>query len=519
MSTDIRQVTQFLCFDNRYQPDLEHPWNPDGRKFRFAYPQSGTRRGSKAFAQGQLELFQQDHATQFRLMVHISHRHKHRFHRDEASQVCAHATSSFKAARNDGNSLFLGLPAACQSHEREQLMAMMNLELGISIQPALPDRGFLPILGIVAYGEEHNREETAHFLRSLFVHRSTPLRIIVIGDAIGLATLFEVMQQKLPELAQFSGADVLRLWNMDTNERCLELFEYIHPATKQRHPRLFVKLFSHELFPHVPRIIFLDNDLIVVDDIRNLWLEFENFDDKQLVSMTIDQSDRWYFRFQDPTDDMFSAGWVGTANRCGVNGGVQLWHNENVKKHDAWTYFIISLTHIGAARSQTDLSLFGILQEQDLLNFAIIQKPEIWKPMDCVWNYLPKTVFGAYGGHVTDIANGTMGTFIDRCVHANQSELFGCSCGRRVRIVHFVGATKHSNKQAAMLFQFWGHAPLDQLRAIASQNLHTSDDSGARQGAVRLSPPDHLAADDNYCFYWARCPNEVPWGRQGAHTW
>ena len=39
----------------------------------------------------------------------------------------------------------------------------------------------IPVLGVVAYGEEHQREETAHFLRSLYVHRSTPIHFLIIG--------------------------------------------------------------------------------------------------------------------------------------------------------------------------------------------------------------------------------------------------------------------------------------------------------------------------------------------------
>ena len=61
---------------------------------------------------------------------------------------------------------------------------------------------------------------------------------------------------------------------------------------------------------------------------------------------------------------------------------------------------------------------------------------------------------GPSGGHVTQIAECTMSTFIDRCVAETvQEELFGCSCGRRVRITHFVGSTKRSNPQAKLLFQ------------------------------------------------------------------
>lgn len=82
-----------------------------------------------------------------------------------------------------------------------------------------------------------------------------------------------------------------------------------------------------------------------------------------LISMTVDQSKGWYYRFQDPTDEFYSSGWAGTTNRCGVNGGVQLHHLDNVRNQSFhWTNLLIGLTHSGAHRSLTDLQAFGILQ-------------------------------------------------------------------------------------------------------------------------------------------------------------
>ena len=174
-------------------------------------------------------------------------------------------------------------------------------------------------------------------------------------------------------------------------------------------------------------MICLDNDLLIMDDIYNLWKEFDDFgafgnehpliflfylfysilfltsgpaiavipliphitstpataylttptthalmqhaplplasEHDNLISMTVDQSKGWYYRFQDPTDEFYSSGWAGTTNRCGVNGGVQLHHLANVRNQTFhWTNLLIGLTHSGAQRSLTDLQAFGILQ-------------------------------------------------------------------------------------------------------------------------------------------------------------
>lgn len=199
---------------------------------------------------------------------------------------------------------------------------------------------------------------------------------------------------------------------------------------------------------------------------------------------------------------------MGLANSFGVNGGVQLWHLDRVRALGGtnWTEYLIRLTHEGSARAMeapgavVDLRAFGILQEQDLVNLAIIQRPHVWRPLDCVFNYLPKTVFGPTGGHITEVLNGTLSTFVDRCVGSEgegtrgtdatttTAEEFGCSCGRKVRVLHFVGRTKSSNPQAPLLFQFWGHAPEAQLLAIAAENQAAQDDLGAGNGAVVVMP-------------------------------
>ena len=218
------------------------------------------------------------------------------------------------------------------------------------------------VLGVVAYGEGHQREETAHFIRSLMAHRTTPLHLIVIGDTTGIVTLFEVLRQKIIEFPRSSN-DELTLWNMDVHETCLQIFSYIHPATKTRHPRLFVKLFTHEFFHHLSKVILLDSDLLVMDDIMNLWREFDDFGPNQLVSMSVDQSDGWYYRFQDPTDEYYSSGWAAVTNRVGVNGGVQLHHLENVRqRNESWTRTLVELTHTGARRSLIDLQVLRINQ-------------------------------------------------------------------------------------------------------------------------------------------------------------
>lgn len=489
----FKRAVNVLTELEQYVPDLERPANEvfesdDGQQyttFRFHLASSASgRMATLPFARGQLELLMLEHerATDY---IRIS---QNDIYLEDENRT--HCTLSLPHEDKMRAHLVRRFSPSCNIAELAQLFKQLNRNKNIPSPPFGAANPHIPVIGLVAYGEEHNRKETAHFFRSLFVHRSLPLKIIIIGDDTGLRTIFDVMaNHALIDL--IDKRDEIRIVNMDVLLRWLEIERLIHPQTKRRHPRLFIKLFTHDLFPHLSKIMMLDNDLIVLDDIKNLWTQFDQFEPKQLVSMTVDQSNRWYYRFQDPLDEIYSPGWVGLANRCGVNGGIQLWHNDNVRRiAPNWSFTAVKLTHTGTHRAEKDLQYFGILQEQDLLNVAIIDNPEMWKPLDCIWNYLPKTI-GPHGGHITETINGTLSTFIDRChshyAHSvEQPELFGCSCGRKVRILHFVGMTKESNPQAHLLFQFWGHAPLYQLQMVAQQNINAPDDEGAGAGAVRL---------------------------------
>ena len=111
--------------------------------------------------------------------------------------------------------------------------------------------------------------------------------------------------------------------------------------------------------------------------------------------MAVDQSHRYYYRLQDPTDEVYSPGWEGVAHGVGVNGGVLLLHAARAR-HARFAASLAALTHEGAAaRLAGRLERFCELAEQDALNLAILRAPEIWRPLDCVWNYMATSV----GGH------------------------------------------------------------------------------------------------------------------------
>ena len=59
---------------------------------------------------------------------------------------------------------------------------------------------------------------------------------------------------------------------------------------------LFLKILAAELIPDAEHLIVLDPDVLVLDDVAALWATFRSFGPHHLVSMAVDQSDRYYYR-------------------------------------------------------------------------------------------------------------------------------------------------------------------------------------------------------------------------------
>ena len=150
----------------------------------------------------------------------------------------------------------------------------------------------VPVLALVAYGAQHQYRETSHFYRSMWAHRSPsspPLRVVVLGDADGLRAVVDVVQSSVGVTGLREAGVTMSLVNMDCMVQWRAIEMAIHPNTKLRHPRLFIKLFTHDLFPHLSKVLLLDNDLVIFADLAELWLEFDDFSEHQLVSMSVDQ--------------------------------------------------------------------------------------------------------------------------------------------------------------------------------------------------------------------------------------
>lgn len=324
----------------------------------------------------------------------------------------------------------------------------------------------LPQLLVIVHGHEFATQRTPVFLRTALSSRTVPLSINVLCDTAGCRGFREAWHMHVISEGLGMAGDELSMLEEDAhadsvvegpaipNERRVaplpsrmrEFLAALHPSCAQRgYDYLFLKILAPELLPHADRIIVLDPDAVVLGDLADLWREFDDFNTEQLVSMSVDQSDRYYYRLQDERDEAHSPGWVGVPHRCGVNGGVVLLHAERARRV-GFADAIATLTHLGArAREAGMLAAFCDLAEQDTLNYAFLRVPHRWRPLHISWNYMAT----ARGGHrlVVD-PQGTPLTFYDECVngvvgaHGEAGDLLQCECGRRIGLLHFAGGTR-----------------------------------------------------------------------------
>ena len=311
--------------------------------------------------------------------------------------------------------------------------------------PRIPFTMDLPRLLLIVQGYEFAISRTPVFVRSLLAARSTALHVHVIGDQQGLRGFGEVWQSHAVGSGLAREDDETSFFSMD-DEAVSEFLSRVHASCHARgYAYLFLKLLAAELLPGARRLIVLDPDTIVLGDIAELWREFDRFDESHVLSMAVDQSDRYYYRLQSATDEVYSPGWRGVPHGVGVNGGVLLLHAERARRR-RFAQQLAALTHEGAAeRAAGTLAAFCDLAEQDALNLAIAHEPQIWRPLDCVWNYMATRV----GGHRLHVDEALALNFYDECPDGPRGaggtaggDLLRCSCGRRVELLHFAGGVR-----------------------------------------------------------------------------
>lgn len=251
-----------------------------------------------------------------------------------------------------------------------------------------------------------------------------------------------------------------------------EILSYVHPLCNHRdYLYLFTKLFAPDMFPSLDKLIIIDPDMIVLGSIKDLWHEFDKFNSEQVISTAFDQSDRYYYRLQNPEESVFSVGWVGVPGEVGCNTGVVLLFCSRMR-NVRFSAQAIALSHEGIAMRQSEeLAYFCDLAEQDVLNLLLIRQSQLFYQLHCSWNYMPTSL----GGHSLAQAEGFDFTFYDVCPEGVRGsggqegeDLLKCSCGHKINALHFVGGMRKSSSFFDQLTKALLTVPAEELRITSS---------------------------------------------------
>lgn len=300
---------------------------------------------------------------------------------------------------------------------------------------------------VIVHGLDFVIARTPVFIRTLLAARSSNVVVHVLGNQDGLRGFHDVWQRHAVETGLVHPKDSVRLISEDEVPRVGEYLQTIHTTCHSRgYAYLFLKVLAAELLPDSDKLIIIDPDAIVLGNIVELWAEFDAFGADQVLSMTVDQSDRYYFRLQDSADDAYSPGWHGVPHSVGVNGGMVLLHAARARQlHLAQA--VAEITHAGASeRVAGQLERFCDLAEQDALNLLLARRPALWRPLHISWNYMATGL----GGHVMVPDAEIPLTWYDVCpqgVHGARGtagDLLRSECGRRVHVLHFVGGVRRN---------------------------------------------------------------------------
>jgi len=151
--------------------------------------------------------------------------------------------------------------------------------------------------------------------------------------------------------------------------------------------------FLHELVPELDRVVAIDvGDLLFLDDIKNLWAEFQNFNEHQVFGASLEVGPTQVSYSHDASQDV-AAFWakrgLPEAGK-GLNSGVLLLDLKRMRKvligGVSWTGSLLKAAH----RMNRFYCGHEGMAEQALFSAFVFSGGEAyWKELPSTWNYIP----------------------------------------------------------------------------------------------------------------------------------
>nr|VZI51921.1 unnamed protein product [Spirometra erinaceieuropaei] len=132
------------------------------------------------------------------------------------------------------------------------------------------------------------------------------------------------------------------------------------------------KLLVPDIIPaHIQRIIFLDLDLVITCNLKDLWNYFDDFSNEEMIGLIENQSD-WYIQARTP------ARWPAVGR--GFNTGVVLMDIHKMRRN-AWGSHWRNVT-----QSNLQKLSYTSLADQDIVNAALFYDSRRVMRLPCKWN-------------------------------------------------------------------------------------------------------------------------------------
>jgi len=156
-------------------------------------------------------------------------------------------------------------------------------------------------------------------------------------------------------------------------------FSFYRPVIPEAYSNLFApcacqRLFLHQALPEtIDRVLYVDTDTIVLDDIANLWSEFNNFTSNTVAALVAEHEashEKGYYK------DDAEHPYYNESGCHGINSGVVLLDIAKLR-HNPWN------ADFERYRAQYKLQY----HDQDLLNIYFADHPERLHLLSCEWNF------------------------------------------------------------------------------------------------------------------------------------
>ncbi|KAF2359327.1 Glycosyl transferase family 8 [Trinorchestia longiramus] len=221
---------------------------------------------------------------------------------------------------------------------------------------------------------------------------SVPVRLHIVTDdesfkvAASLVANISMKNQKQLEVVHVPTTNIKLLTAKETSVDLLQDFFTSRANSYYKDPLFFFSLFLYDILPGLKKVILMDIDVRLEEDIADLHHYFSLFNDEHIMAMTHELSTAYLhaltvYRRDHPNTTLGSPHSEG--GFPGYNSGVMLIDIERLKKSSILRSY---LNRTVLTERCKYYSFRGDLGDQDLYTLVAFDHPQLFYTLPCGWN-------------------------------------------------------------------------------------------------------------------------------------